>query len=122
MTQKEISTEFLTKCASGNPKEAFKLYVGENFKHHNPYFKGDAESLESAMQQSSRESPNKLFEIMLAIQENNIVSVHSHIVQENNDIEFSVVHILRFKNKKIVEVWDIIQNVPEELINENGMF
>jgi predicted SnoaL-like aldol condensation-catalyzing enzyme len=32
------------------------------------------------------------------------------------------VHIFRFRGDKIVELWDLGQEVPESSPNENGMF
>lgn len=122
MTQKEIAKDFLTKCAFGNSREAFQLYVADNCKHHNPYFESEMDSLMVAMEEGSKVSPNKLFDIKLVIEENNLVAVHSRIVQVKDNIEYAVVHILKFENNKIVELWDVIQNVPEKLINQNGMF
>ena len=54
LTIKEIGKDFLNLCASGNPEKAFSLYAHKNFKHHNPFFKGDADSLMIAMAESSK--------------------------------------------------------------------
>ena len=122
MTLKEISKDFLTLCAFGNPGEAFKLYIGNNFKHHNAYFKGDANSLIIAMEESAKENPNKIFEVRQIIQDGDLVVLHSYIKQAENDLEIAVVHILKFDNSKIIELWDIVQSFPEDEENENGMF
>lgn len=122
MTLKEISKDFLILCAFGNPREAFKLYVGNNFKHHNAYFKGDAHSLMIAMEESAKENPNKIFEVRQMIQDGDLVALHSYIKGTENDLEIAVVHILKFDNSKIIELWDIIQPFPEDKVNENGMF
>ncbi|MCB0746825.1 MAG: nuclear transport factor 2 family protein [Ignavibacteriales bacterium] len=121
MTQKEISKDFLNLCAFGNSKKAFELYVDKNFKHHNAYFKGDADSLMIAMEESHKNSPNKIFEIRQIFHEGDSVALHSYIQTESN-LEIAVVHILKFENEKIIELWDIIQQFPENIINENGMF
>lgn len=122
MTLKEIGRDFLNLCAFGNPKKAFELYAHKNFKHHNAYFKGDANSLMIAMEESAKQNPNKVFENNKIIQEENLVAVHSYIQQTENNSEYAVVHILKFENNKIIEAWDIIQPFPEKIINENGMF
>jgi hypothetical protein len=44
MTKKEIAQNFLKLASGGNPRKAFELYVAEEFKHHNPYYKGDSET------------------------------------------------------------------------------
>ena len=122
MTLKDIAKDFLTLCAFGNPREAFKLYVANNFKHHNPYFKGDADSLMIAMEESSKDSPNEIFEIKQTLQDGDLVALHSYIKQGENNLEFAVVHILKFDNFKIIDAWDIIQPFPENFTNEHGMF
>lgn len=121
-TRKEIAVDFLTLCAFGNPKNAFDLYVGNNFKHHNPYFKGDKQSLMVAMEESTKTNPNKIFEIKQIIEGEDFIALHSFIKQQENNLEIAVVHILKFSNDKIIELWDIIQPFPENIINEYGMF
>lgn len=122
MTRKEIAENFLKLAASGHPHEAFRLYVGENFKHHNVHFKGDADTLMLAMEESARTNPNKIFKIHHILEDGKLVAVHSHLKQTPTDIGFAVVHILKFESDKIVELWDLGQPIPKETINENGMF
>ncbi|UWY27940.1 nuclear transport factor 2 family protein [Flavobacterium sp. TR2] len=122
MTKKEIAKNFLKLAANGHSHEAFRLYVGKNFKHHNAYFKGDAETLMLAMEESARTNPNKLFKIHHILEDKNLVAVHSHLKQTRSDIGFAVVHILKFESDKIIELWDLGQPVPKDSINENGMF
>ncbi|MXO05409.1 ester cyclase [Flavobacterium sp. HBTb2-11-1] len=122
MTKKEIAKNFLKLAAKGHSHEGFRLYVGKNFKHHNPHFKGDAETLMLAMEESARTNPNKVFKIHHILEDDKFVAVHSHLKQNSEDIGFAVVHILKFKDDKIVELWDLGQPVPKDSINENGMF
>lgn len=122
MTKKEIATDFLKLAANGHSHEAFRLHVGKKFKHHNAYFKGDADTLMLAMEESTRKNPNKTFTIHHILEDDDLVAVHSHLKQTPLDIGFVVVHILRFKSDKIVELWDLGQPIPVEAINENGMF
>ena len=122
ITLKEIGKDFLTLCAAGNSREAFKLYVAKNFKHHNAFFKGDADSLMIAMEESSKVNPNRIFDIKHIIMDDDLVAYHSYIQQSNSDSGLAVVHILKFSENKIIEMWDMHQQVPENMVNENGMF
>ena len=122
MTKKEIAQNFLIKAASGNSREAFKLYVDKSFKHHNAYFKGDGDTLMIAMEESAKQNPDKIFQIQRIIHEGNLVAAHSYIKQNQADLGAAVIHIFRFKADKIVELWDFGQALPEKIINENGMF
>ena len=122
MTDKEMAIDFLTLVTSNNVRDAFKKYVDKNFIHHNPFFRGDSESLLSAMEEDAAKNPNKLFEIRHAVHEGDTVTIHSHIRMIQGDSGFAAAHIFRFKDDFIVELWDIVQRVPENYPNENGMF
>jgi predicted SnoaL-like aldol condensation-catalyzing enzyme len=74
-----------------------------------------------AMEESSKITPNEVFEIKQILEDDNLVAVHSYIKQPNSS-EIAVVHILKFDDGKIVEMWDVIQPFPENIANENGMF
>lgn len=119
---KEIAQDFLRLAAKGESRTAFANYAGKDFKHHNPYFKGDAETLMLAMEENAKINPGKFFEIKRALQDENLVAVHSHIKQNPNDSGAAVIHIFRFENDKIAELWDFGQAVPPAVVNENGMF
>lgn len=121
-TKKEIALDFLKLAARGDSREAFKLYVAKVFKHHNAYFKGDAKTLMLAMEEAAKTHPNKLFEPQHALEDGDLVAVHSRIVQYPAEKEYAVAHIFRFEGNKITELWDFGQEVPDEKINENGMF
>nr|WP_304219808.1 nuclear transport factor 2 family protein [Fredinandcohnia onubensis] len=121
-TLKEKALSFLNLIVSGNVREAYERYISPDFSHHNPYFRGDAESLMLAMKENAVQNPQKIFEVKLAIEEGDKVSVYSHIRQKPDDLGAAVVHIFRFENDKVVELWDIGQPLPENSPNENGMF
>jgi len=119
---KQIATDFLKLASKGNSREAFSKYVGKNFKHHNIYFKGDGESLMIAMEENAKKNPTKVFDIKRSLQDGDLVATHSHVRQKPEDPGAAVVHIFRFENDKITELWDLGQAVPLETVNENGIF
>ena len=121
-SRKEAAIEFLTLVASGDVREAYQQYVGKGFRHHNPYFRGDAASLMEAMEQNAAKNPNKEFEVQRALQDGDHVAVLSRVRQTPGDRGGAVVHIFRFEGDRIAEFWDIGQSVPESNVNENGMF
>lgn len=121
-TYKEIALDFLYLSAKGDSREAFGKYVGENFKHHNVYFKGDAETLMIAMEESAKQMPDKIFEVKRALEDGNLVAVHSHVRLTPDSLGYAVMHIFRFEDGKIAELWDFGQEVPADMVNENGIF
>ena len=121
-TIKTIASEFIKMCAKGNAKAAFQLYTAEGFKHHNVYFKGDAASLFTAMDESAKQNPDKVFEIQRLLEDGDLVAIHSRVKQSAKENEIAVIHIFRFINDKMVELWDFVQAAPDIIENENGMF
>jgi len=121
-SHKEDAAEFLMLVAAGRVREAYDKHVGPGFRHHNPYFRCDAGSLMEAMQQSAAQNPDKRLEVQAAIEEADRVAVFSRVRQNPQDRGGAVVHIFRFDKDRIVELWDVGQAVPEQSVNECGMF
>ena len=119
---KDIAISFLNLASSGEVREAYSRFVGTAFKHHNPSFEGSAESLMAGMEENARQNPNKVFEVKRAIAEGELVVTHSHVQQKPDELGAAVVHIFRFENGRIVELWDLGQPVPEKSQNQYGMF
>lgn len=122
LSQKQTAQQFLTLCARGDSREAFARFVASGFRHHNAYFKGDGETLMLAMEESAKKNPDKIFEMQRALEDGDLVAVHSRIVQKPGELGAAVIHIFRFEGGKIAELWDFGQPVPAEAVNENGMF
>lgn len=121
-TIKEKAVDFLQLVASGQVREAYQKYIGPNFLHHNPFFCGDADSLMNAMEEDAANNPQKILEVKLAIEEADTVAVHSHVRQNLDDLGWAIIHIFRFQDNQIVEMWDVGQAVPEDSPNANGVF
>lgn len=119
---KTAAEQFLHLTSIGKVSEAYDLYVASDFRHHNMYFKGDADSLKAAMEESAINLPAKQLEIQFAIQEENRVAVYSKITISPGEPGIALIHFFRFRDSKIVELWDLAQSPPEEIINENGLF
>ena len=122
MNNKENAVSFLKMAASGNVSEAYSKFVGVDFRHHNAFFEGTAQALQAGMEENARQNPTKVFEVKRVIAEGDLVVTHSHVRQKPGDLGAAVVHIFRFENGKIVELWDLGQPIPAESINKNGMF
>ncbi len=56
------AVSFLKLAASGNVSEAYANYISPTFRHHNPYFAGDAESLKKGMAEAAAKFPNTMLE------------------------------------------------------------
>jgi len=120
--RKQAATSFLKLAASGKLDEAFDNYIGANFRHHNPYFRGDAESLKAGMAEAHQKFPNTTLDVQHVFEADDLVAVHSRVRHSPDTPEIAVVHIFRFEGDRIVEMWDVGQEAPKDSPNENGMF
>ena len=119
---KDRAVSFLRLAGSGKVRDAYERYVGLGFRHHNAFFPGDRESLMRAMEENAAKNPDKVLDVKLALQDGNYVAVHSHVRQNARDRGAAVVHIFRFEDDRIVELWDQGQAIPQDSPNEHGMF
>ncbi len=123
MSFKEAAATFLKLAGGGKVREAYEKFVAPDFIHHNQYFKGDRESLMRAMEEAHQKSPNKAVEVKKAYQDGNIVITQALVTrQDPAQPSIAVIHIFRFRNDRVVELWDLGQPLIKDSPNENGMF
>jgi predicted SnoaL-like aldol condensation-catalyzing enzyme len=122
MSQKELAISFLKMVVARNIREAYDKHIAPNFVHHNQYFKGDRQSLMVAMEGAADKNPNKVLEVKHAFEDGNTVITHSHVKQSPDDAGAAVVHIFRFENGRVVELWDLGQPIVKDSPNEHGAF
>jgi len=109
-------------CLFGKARDAYTRYVGPDFRHHNPFFRGDRESLMLAMEENATKNPDKKLEIKLTLEDRDLVVTYSHVQQNAEDPGAAVFIFSGLKNGQIIELWDVGQAIPQDSVNENGMF
>jgi predicted SnoaL-like aldol condensation-catalyzing enzyme len=120
MNNIEIAKTFLKMASSGDVEAAYRLFVASHFIHHNQYFKSDRNSLMIAMSEAHQKNPNKSIDIKYTYEDRLTVITHSLVTKEQ--FQMAVVHIFRFENSKIVELWDLGQVIDINSPNSKGMF
>jgi predicted SnoaL-like aldol condensation-catalyzing enzyme len=120
--RKHIARHFLELVGAGSIDEAYRRYVAMDGKHHNPFFAAGFPALQEAMKANYIQFPDMHLTIKDVIGEGDVVAVHSHVVMRPNEPGFATVHWFRFRGDKIVEMWDIAQTLPSDLINLDGSF
>lgn len=121
-SRKEAAVAFLTLIIAGRIQDAFATYAAPGLRHHNPWFQGDAASLQKGMQENEAQFPGKRFDIQRALEDGELVAVHSRLKFQPEHAGIAVVHLFQFEGGKIAELWDVAQEVPKEIVNEHGMF
>lgn len=120
-TNKEVAISFLKNASSGKLNDAYAR-VTPSFRHHNAYFPGDTESLKAGMAAAHKQFPDTKLDIQRAIAEGDLVAVHSRVQHAAGRPAIAVVHIFRFENDQIAELWDVGMEVPQDSPNKNGAF
>ena len=120
MTKKEMAKEFLMLAGTGRVKEAYDRFIHADFIHHNQYFRGDRQSLLTAMEEAHKSQPNKSVDIKYTYEDGQTVITHSHVAKDTMDI--AVVHIFRFQGDKVIELWDLGMVIDPKSPNEKGLF
>lgn len=120
--KKEIAKQFLTLIGNGEIDKAFANYTAQDFKHHNPFFAKEKTALVAGMKEQFASFPEMKVTILRLIEQNDLVMAHSVVKRQPKAQEVVVVHIFRFKEHLITEFWDILQQAPDVIVNENGTY
>ena len=104
------------------PEEAVAKYLGPNYRQHNPGAGDGPEPFIATVKRFAQAFPELRMEPKRIIAEGDLVVLHSHLILKPGDRGSAVVDIFRLENGKIVEHWDVVQEVPETSANNNTMF
>ncbi len=120
--REKAAVEFFRLAASGRAREAADRFMVPGCVHHNPHVAAGMEALIKAGEADAKEAPDKQIDLKHVFSGGDLVTLHSHVVRKAGEPGFAVVHIYRFEENRIAELWDIAQEVPAESPNSDGMF
>ena len=104
------------------PEAAVAKYLGSHYRQHNPQAADGAEAFIAFVHRFAGAFPNFRLDVKRVVAEGDLVVMHSHLVREPGERGVAVVDIFRLEDGKIVEHWDVLQDVPEKAANNNSMF
>ncbi|HEY8521549.1 MAG TPA: ester cyclase [Gammaproteobacteria bacterium] len=119
---KRIAIEFYDAAINRKDFEAASRYLGSYYKQHNPTAADGAEGLRAFIDFLKARYPNQRGEIKRVIAEGDLVVLHVHSTRDDGTPGRAIVDIFRVENGKVVEHWDVIQDIPSQAANQNGMF
>jgi predicted SnoaL-like aldol condensation-catalyzing enzyme len=128
---KEIAVEFLNLIGVGRPKEGLRFFTPD-CKTHNPYIIGGMDALIDAMIAVQKKGEGGLIQgstadfkliVRNVLADGDFVAVHTQLSSSNpKNGGLRQVHLFRFSGDKIVEYWDVTQQVSENAPNAAGAF
>lgn len=119
---KDKAIAFYKMAYEGAPRKATEIYVGDEYIQHNPAVGDGTEAFIDYFERMQLEYPDKSIEFVRAIEEGDLVALHTHQTWPNNE-QYVTMDFFRFDtNGKIVEHWDSIQEIPETSKNGNSMY
>src|SRR5712692_11930867 len=119
---KKIVLEFYEKGLNQKDFEAASRYFGPRYTQHNPNAADGPEGFKAFLQFLREKFPNSHSEIKRTFADGDYVILHVHSVREKGSRGRAIVDIFKLEDGRIVEHWDVVQDVPEKSANSNGMF
>jgi len=121
-TNKKNVVEFYNQALNEKNFDAASKYLGARYTQHNPVAADGPEGLKAFLGFLRDKFPGSRSEIKRVFAEGDYVILHVHAVREPGTRGRAIVDIFKLENGKIVEHWDVAQDVPEKAANSNGMF
>jgi len=119
---KKTVLEFYEQGLNKKDFEAAAKYFGPKYIQHNPGAPDGIEGFKGFLGFLREKFPNSKSEIKKVFADGDYVILHVHAVREPGTRGRAIVDIFRLEQGKIVEHWDVAQDIPEKMPHNNGMF
>ncbi|SDD49472.1 Predicted SnoaL-like aldol condensation-catalyzing enzyme [Bacillus wiedmannii] len=119
---KKMVVDFYNEVFNKHKIDIIPKYVSEDYKQHNPFVADGRKAFMDFFKEDFVKNPNSYAEIKRVVAEGDTVALHVHSRTNSQDKGVAIVDIFRIKDGKIVEHWDVIQEIPNEAANNNTMF
>ncbi|WP_424991014.1 nuclear transport factor 2 family protein [Fluviibacterium sp. S390] len=104
------------------PRDAIERYVGADYIQHNPHVASGKQGFIDYFDRMAAEYPGKRVEVKRAFCDGDHVILHCHQIWPGG-LEYAGIDIFRLDEQgKVVEHWDVLQEVPDHSAHDNGMF
>jgi predicted SnoaL-like aldol condensation-catalyzing enzyme len=119
---KKAVLEFYEAAINQKDFDKAAPYIGSRYTQHNPNAADGPEGLKRFLAFLREKFPQAHSEIKQVFADGDYVFLHVHSVREPGSRGNAIVDIFKLENGKVVEHWDVIQPIPEQAANSNGMF
>jgi predicted SnoaL-like aldol condensation-catalyzing enzyme len=97
-------------------------YVSPDYIQHSSLAEPGVQALKDWLDARRLDSPDAVQKIHRSFADGDYVIAHIELHRWAGDPGYSIVDIFRLENGLVKEHWDVLQEVPENPINPNGLF
>ena len=97
-------------------------FLGNRYTQHNPTAADGPEGLKAFLAFLRDKFPQSHSDIVQAFAKDDYVILHVHSIRTPGTLGRAIVDIFKLEKGKIVEHWDVVQDIPEKPANTNTMF
>jgi predicted SnoaL-like aldol condensation-catalyzing enzyme len=97
-------------------------YIVPNYIQHSSLAEPGVQALKDWLDARREDSPDAVQTIHRSFADGDHVIVHVQLSRWPGDRGYSIVDIFRMENGMVAEHWDVLQEIPENPVNTNGMF
>jgi predicted SnoaL-like aldol condensation-catalyzing enzyme len=119
---KKVVVEFYDAAINQKNFEAASKFLGPRYTQHNPRAADGPEGLKAFLGFLREKFPDYHSEIKRVFADGDYVILHVHNVPTAGSRGNAIIDIFKLENGKIVEHWDVRQEIPEQAANANTMF
>lgn len=119
---KQVVVDYYQTAFGGDPAKAIADHFGDRYVQHNPQAQDGPEAFTGFVDWLRGTYPDLTLDIKRVIAEGDLVVTHSHLTLVPGEPGRALADFFRLENGKVVEHWDVIQDIPAESANDNGMF
>jgi predicted SnoaL-like aldol condensation-catalyzing enzyme len=119
---KQAVTQFYELAINQKNFDAAAKFLGPRYVQHNPRAADGPEGLKAFLAFLRDKFPDYHSEIKRVFADGDYVILHVHNVPTPGSRGNAIMDIFKLENGKIVEHWDVRQEIPEQSANSNTMF
>jgi predicted SnoaL-like aldol condensation-catalyzing enzyme len=101
--------------------EAMQRCIGPTYTQHNPEIADGRDGLAAFIRELTTQFPDFTVKVIRSMAEGDLVAAHVYATRAPGDRGVVSMDMFRLENGRLVEHWDVIQEIPETAANSNGM-
>jgi predicted SnoaL-like aldol condensation-catalyzing enzyme len=117
-----IAIDFYERALNEKHWPSVEELIGPVYIQHNLRAVDGPQGLKAHIDMIRADFPENRGDLQRAYVDGDRVILHMHTRRTPDQLGMAVADMFRVENGKVVEHWDVVQQIPEQAANDNGMF